>query len=64
MRRPALAASDRPDRLMDESTGSKVADITKEDKTIILEVKHTMLAESNTAAADKLVVWASNGKTL
>lgn len=56
MRRPALAASDRPDRLMDESTGSKVADITKEDKTIILEVKHTMLAESNTAAADKLVV--------
>lgn len=56
MRRPALAASDRPDRLMDESTGSKVADITKEDKTIILEVEHTMLAESNTAAADKLVV--------
>lgn len=56
MRLLALAVSDRSDHLMDESTGSKVADITKEDKTIILEVKHTMLAESNTAAADKLVV--------
>lgn len=45
MRRLALAESDRPDHLMDESTGRRVADITKENKTIILEVKHTMLAE-------------------